>query len=111
MSQPQIDIDDNDGSWAPAPRWMLHGNYFESSAQKLLWIALADQMDSHGFCQPSLSLLAHDAMCSRSTVLKNLRKLEAKRLIIRSRRIADGDSNLTNGYYVPLEPPIEQRSL
>ena len=106
MSQSQIDIDDNEGSWAPAPRWLLHGNYFESSLQKLLWIALADQMDSHGFCQPSLSLLAHDAMCSQSTVLENLRRLEALGLIMRCSRMTEDGKYLPDEYHVPLERPF-----
>ena len=58
MSQSQTDAE---YGWALIPRWVLRSGYFESDAQKLLYIVLADQRDIYGYCHPSLSQLAHDA--------------------------------------------------
>ena len=102
MSQTKIDIE---GGWAPTPHWAQRGDYFESGAQKLLYIALADRRDAYGYCHPSLSQLSHDAMCSRSTVLKNLKGLEAMGLITRRSRSAQDGGHLSNEYYVTLDAP------
>ena len=102
MSQTKIDIE---GGWAPTPHWAQRGDYFESGAQKLLYIALADRRDAYGYCHPSLSLLSHDAMCSRSTVLKNLKSLEDMGLITRRSRSAQDGGHLSNEYYVTLDAP------
>ena len=102
MSQTKIDIE---GGWAPTPHWAQRGDYFESGAQKLLYIALADRRDAYGYCHPSLSQLSHDAMCSRSTVLKNLKSLEDMGLITRRSRSAQDGGHLSNEYYVTLDAP------
>lgn len=107
MSQSQIDIDES--GEALIPNWVVRGDYFESGAQKLLYMALADRRDRHGYCRLSLSQLTHDAMCSRRTVLTNLKILEAKGLIRRRHRIAEDGSNLPNEYYVSMEPTIAQK--
>lgn len=105
MSQSQTD--DEDG-WALIPRWSLHGDYFESGVQKLLYIELADERDVYGYCSPSVFVLARDAMISPVSVLKNLKRLEDMGLIVRRLRTsADGGDE----YYVPLFPIIEQNGL
>ena len=108
MSQSQTD--DEDG-WALIPRWLQRGDYFESAGQKLLYIALAGRRDQYGYCHSSLSLLAHDAMISRKSVLNNLKRLEDMGLIARRRRTAEDGGLLSNEYYVPLFPTIEQKGL
>ena len=106
MSQSQTD--DEDG-YVVIPYWVLRGNYFESAEQLSLYTALASRQDIHGYCHPSLSLLAHDAMCSRSTVLKNLKRLEDIGLIKRRRRTAENGGYLSNEYYVPLYPTNKRK--
>ena len=108
MSQPYTDTEDG---WSVIPSWLQRGDYFESGAQKLLYIALADRRDQYGYCHSSLSLLAHEAMISRKSVLNNLKRLEDMGLITRRRRTAEDGGYLSNEYYVPLFPTIEQKGL
>ena len=108
MSQPYTNTE---AEWAPIPSWLLRGNYFESAGQISLYVALVDKRDQYGYCHSSLSLLAHDAMCSRSTVLKNLKRFEEMGLITRHRRMAEDGGRLSNEYYVPMFPTIEQKGL
>lgn len=102
MSQSQIDID---GGWSATPHWAQRGDYFESVGQRSLYIVLIDRRDSHGYCHPSLSLLAHDAMISRKSVLNNLRRLEEMGLIVRSNRVGKDGGYISNEYYVSLDAP------
>ena len=104
MSQSQTD--DEDGC-ALIPRWLQRGDYFESAGQKMLYIALADRRDQYGYCHSSLSLLAHEAMISRKSVLNNLKRLEDMGLITRRRRTAEDGGLLSNEYYVPFYPKVK----
>ena len=106
MSQSQTD---DEYGFVTIPYWVLHGDYFESAEQILLYIALANKQDAHGYCHPSMSLLAHDAMCSRSTALRNLKRLEEMGLITRHRRTAEDGCQLSNEYYVPTRPTVKQK--
>ena len=106
MSQSQTDAE---YGWALIPRWVLRSGYFESDAQKLLYIILADQRDIYGYCHPSLSQPAHDAVCTSKTLLENLQGLEKAGLIKHRRRISEDGSKLYNEYYVSLDCPIEQK--
>lgn len=108
MSQSQIDIE---GGWSATPHWAQRGNYFESVGQRSLYVVLIDRRDSHGYCHPSLSLLAHDAMISRKSVLNNLRRLEEVGLITRRRRTAEDGGHLSNEYYVSLYPTNKRKGL
>lgn len=102
MSQSQIDIE---GGWSATPHWAQRGDYFESVGQRSLYVVLIDRRDSHGYCHPSLSLLAHDAMISRKSVLNNLRRLEEMGLIVRSNRVGKDGGYMSNEYYVSLDAP------
>ena len=93
------------------PDWVLRENYFESAEQLSLYIALANNLDARGFCHSSLSQLAHDAMCSRSTVLKNLKSLEEIGLITRRRRTAENGGHLSNEYSVSMCPTKKQKGM
>ena len=106
MSQSQINDEDQ---WGMVPGWALRGDYFESGAQRLLYIILEDKIDSRGYCYPTVPELAHQAGCSKPTVLRNLRGLEAKGLIRRRHRIAEDGRHLPNEYYVSLDCPIERK--
>ena len=108
MSQSQTN---NEDEWVLIPRWVLRGDYFESVGQISLYIALANKRDAHGYCHPSLSQLAHDAMISRPSLLKNLKRLEEVGLITRRRRTAEGGVLLSNEYYVPLCPTNKRKGL
>ena len=105
MSQSQTD---NEDKWTMIPGWVLRSGYFESDAQKLLYILLADQRDAYGYCHPTMSQLAHDAVCTSKTLLKNLQGLEKAGLIKHRRRISEDGSKFYNEYYVSLDCPIEQ---
>ena len=106
MSQSQTDDEDQ---WTIIPGWVLRSDCFESDAQKLLYILLADKRDAYGYCHPMLSQLAHDAVCTSKTLLKNLEGLEKVGLIKHRRRISEDGSKLYNEYYVSLDCPIEQK--
>ena len=100
---------DNEDQWTMIPGWVLRGDCFESAAQKLLYIVLADKRDAYGYCHPAMSQLAHDAVCTSRTLFKNLKGLEKVRLIKHRLRISEDGSNLFNEYYVSLDCPIEQK--
>ena len=108
MSQSQTD---DENGFVVIPRWLLRRNCFESSGQISLYVALMYRRDQYGYCHSSLSLLAHDAMISRKSVLNNLKRLEDMGLITRRRRTAEDGGLLSNEYYVPLFPTIEQKGL
>ena len=108
MSQSQTD---DEYGFVAIPNWVLRGNYFESAGQISLYLALAKKKDERGCCHPSLSLLAHDAMISRTSLIRNLKRLEDMGLITRRRRTAKNGGHLSNEYYVPLFPTIEQKGL
>lgn len=104
MSQPYINTE---AEWVPIPRWMLRGDYFESAGQISLYVALVYRRDQYGYCHSSLSLLAHDAMISRNSVLKNLKRLEEMGLIAWRHRTAEDGGWLSNEYFVPACPTVK----
>ena len=105
MSQSQTD---DEYEWAVIPRWSLRGDCFESGVQKLLYIELLDERDVHGYCCPSVFMLADYAMISPASVLKNLKRLEDMGLIVRRRHTAaDGGDE----YYVSLHPTKKRKGL
>lgn len=108
MSQPQTD---DENGCVVIPDWVLRENYFESAEQLSLYIALANNLDARGYCHSSLSQLSHDAMCSRSTVLRNLKSLEEIGLITRHRRTAEDGGHLSNEYSVSLYPTKKRKGV
>ena len=108
MSQSQTD---DEYGFVAIPNWVLRGDYFESAGQLSLYIALAKKKDAHGCCHPSLSQLVHDAMISRTSVLRNLKRLEEMGLITRRRRTARDGGHLSNEYYVLLFPAKKREGL
>ena len=108
MSQSQTD---DEYGFAPIPAWLLRGNYFESAGQISLYVALVCRRDQYGYCHSSLSLLAHDAMISRKSVINNLKRLEDMGLITRHRRTAEDGGHLSNEYSVPLYPTKKRKGM
>jgi hypothetical protein len=88
------------------PHWAVRGDYFESSGEKMLYMVLLDRTDAHGYCHPSLTMLAHDTMTSRRSVIANLTKLETLGVVERFNRSAENGEKLSNEYHVSTEVPM-----
>ena len=69
-----------------------------SSITKLVLLMLADRVDKHGRCWPSLNRIAKDCLLSRRTVINAIKSLERDGLITVVRRSEDGASQ--SNYYV-----------
>lgn len=64
---------------------------FPDATSKLLMLALADHVDEHDMCYPSVKLLAAEAMCSERTARRHLQTLHVELLVQRGRmRREDG---------------------
>ena len=108
MSQSQTD---DEYGFVVIPYWVLRENWFESADQISLYIALANKQGTHGCCNLSLSQIAHDAMISRPSVIKNLKRLEEVGLVSCRHHEAEDGGLLSNEYYVSLYPTNKRKGL
>lgn len=73
-------------------------------SQKVLLLALADQADDDGICWPSMKTLAKKICADPRTAQRNMRELEAAKLVsVEPRHRPDGDST-SNIYRLALTP-------
>lgn len=93
-----------DNGWTAIRHWIIRGNYFDSMAERSVYIVLVDHADNNNLCYPSINLIAKEAMCTRKTVTTTLRTLEEKGLISKENRVSENGAYASNMYHITQEP-------
>ena len=95
---------DIDNGWTAIRHWVIRGNFFDSMAERSVYIVLVDHADNNNLCYPSINLIAKEAMCTRKTVTTALHTLEEKGLISKENRVSDNGAYESNMYHITQEP-------